>query len=279
VFAWIRRRRVRSGLAHVAPLPPPPWEERYGALHKKLVSYLLDSRDVERIFANGEPLPSGYGIGLDERVVEYPWLFSQVRGGVVLDAGSTLNHEHVLDRFLTRIARLHIMTLAPERVSFPERGVSYVYGDLRDIPYQDGSFDVVAAISTLEHIGMDTRIYGVASAPSADPAAEVRKAVRELLRVLRREGTFLVTVPYGAREDHGWFRQLDRGDVDTLVSCAAPRRAAVSVYRYTRRGWQLSSLDEAAGVSYYDHHADRRIQPDRAAAARAVACLRFGPPG
>ena len=246
-------------------------------MHKGLVSYLLDSRDVERLFADGEQLPSGYGIGFDERVVEYPWLFSQLRGGVVLDAGSTLNHEHVLDRFLPRIARLHVMTLAPERVSFPERGVSYVYGDLRDIPYRDGYFDVVTAVSTLEHVGMDTRIYGVASAPSGDPAGEVQKTVRELLRVLRRGGTFLATVPYGAREDHGWFRQLDRGDVDALMSCAPPRRAAVSVYRYTRRGWQLSSLDEAAGERYHDHHAYRHIPPDRAAAARAVACLRFAP--
>jgi Methyltransferase domain len=76
----------------------------------------------------------------------------------MLDASSTLNQAHVVDRFLPRIERLHIVTLAPEADAFIDRGISYVYEDLRDLPYRDSSFDSVACVSTLEQVDMDIRI-------------------------------------------------------------------------------------------------------------------------
>jgi SAM-dependent methyltransferase len=203
--------------------------------------------------------------------VEYPWLLPRVPCGRVLDAGSALNHAHVLERFLPRLEELDIVTLAPEPYSFDDPRVTYRYADLRDLPYQPGAFDAVVCVSTLEHVGMDTSLYGGSVERADDPDAEVRKALAELLRVLVPGGTLLVTVPYGRREDHGWFRQLDRADLDALF----PVRRTLDVYRYTRAGWQKSTLAEAAGERYHDHHADRTVPPDGAAAARAVACLRL----
>ena len=242
-------------------VPPPPWDEGYWPRHRELVSFLLDSSDVLALFAHGDKLPRGYGVGFDERVVEYPWLASRLPGGKVLDAGSTLNHAHVLERFLPRVDELHVVTLAPEDVAFP--GVSYEYADLRELPYEDGAFDVVVSLSTLEHVGMEQSAYGVDASRADDPGAELRRAVAELRRVGR---TLLATVPYGVAEDHGWFRQLDRAEVESLGG-------EVEVYRYSAEGWQRSSLSEAADECYHDHHADRTVPPDRAAAARAVACL------
>ena len=210
---------------------------------------------------------------MDERVIEYPWLLAREPGGHVLDAGSTLNHEHVLERFLPRCDDLHIVTLAPEPESFPELGIVYSYADVRDLPYPDGSFDTVVAASTLEHVGMDTTAYGAPGARSAEPAAEVDRALSELTRVLAPGGRLLVTVPYGRAEDHGWFRQFGKADVEQIVGHVEWRAATVSVYRYSRDGWQLSDLDEAADETYWDHHADPVVPDDRAAAARAVACL------
>jgi SAM-dependent methyltransferase len=244
-------------------------------LHVEFVSFVLDSPDAAALFARAARLPPGYGVGFDERVVEYPWLQSRLPRGRVLDAGSTLNHAHILDRFLPGLAELHIVTLAPERFSLTEPGLSYAYADLRDLPYPDGYFDAVVSLSTLEHVGMETSAYGVDSPRAEDPAGEVLRAVRELLRVLAPGGSLMVTVPYGVREDHGWFRQLDRTELESIVSAVAPRRAAVDVYRYMREGWQASSLEDAAHERYHDHHADATVPGDRAAAARAVACLRL----
>src|SRR4051812_39028957 len=115
--------------------PPPriPWTPDYTELHRDFVRAALDDDGVIARFRAGARLPRAYGVGLDERVVEYPWLCAHLpAGGRVLDAGSTLNHAHILDRFLTGVASLHIVTLSPEPISFPERGVSYIFADLRE---------------------------------------------------------------------------------------------------------------------------------------------------
>jgi SAM-dependent methyltransferase len=239
---------------------------------------VLQSTDAQQLFANARPLPQGFGIGFDERVIEYPWVLSHLpAGGRVLDAGSTLNHAHVLDAFLPRLEALHILTLTPEAVAFPERSVSYVYGDMRDIPYRDGFFDAIVAISSVEHVGMDNSRYGVRQPRADEPDRALRDAVEELLRVLRPTGTLLMTVPYGRSEDHGWFRQFGRDDAGRLTALFAPRRVHVDVYGYGARGWQRSSLEAATSASYHDHHVDRTTPRDRAAAARAVLCVAIGP--
>lgn len=268
--AWARRRRR-------VVAPRVPWTAEYGARHRAFVERTLDDAQLLERFRRGERLPRRYGIGFDERVVEYPWLLAAAPGGQVLDAGSTLNHEHVLERFLPTCVGLHVVTLAPEAESFPELGVVYAYADVRELPYPDVSFDTVVAASTLEHVGMDTTVYGAPGRRSSEPAEEADQALSELARVLVPGGKLLVTVPYGRAEDHGWFRQFGREDVERVIAHEKWRASTATVYRYSREGWQLSGLDEAADETYWDHHVDPVVPRDRAAAARAVACLVLEP--
>jgi SAM-dependent methyltransferase len=271
---WLKRRRLARTLAVRFPPPERPWTEEYLRSHAELVSWSLDSQDLIEAFADRRALPASFGLGFDERVVEYPWFVSQKPRGRVLDAGSTLNHEHVLVRVLPLTSELHEFTLAPEPESFPQLGVSYVYGDLRSLPYQDGYFDTVVSLSTLEHVGMDTSPYGVDLPHASEPQVEACRALEELLRVVAPGGTILLTLPYGRREDHGWFRQLDSSEIEELVA-VSHRPAAITVYRHGGRGWVRSSLEESAGLRYHDHKAHPETPTDRAAAARAVACVRI----
>lgn len=275
--AWSRRRRLRKTFGDRFTPPPLPWTEDYARRHTELVSFLLGQDDVLALFARDEALPPAYGRGFDERVVEYPWLLAQGPRGRTLDAGSTLNHAHVLDRVLPLVDELRLVTLAAEPVSFPERGVVYDYADLRALAYEDGAFDTVVSLSTLEHVGMDNSSYGVHAPRAADPRAEARRALRELRRVTAPGGRLLLTVPYGEPTDHGWFRQLDRAGLEDLLSAAEPCSAAVAVYRYRPDGWRRSSLDDAADARYWDHHSDPQVPADGAAAARAVACVSIEP--
>lgn len=230
-------------------------------------------RIIDR-FAHAQRLPRGYGVALDERVVEYPWLFAQKPTGRALDAGSTLNHAHILDCFLPTLANLHIVTLAPEAVAFTERGVSYIYADLRDLPIRNAYYDTIVSISTLEHVGMDNARYGVVNPTVKDPRPSLGDAVDELKRVLSPGGVLLVTVPYGVAEDHGWFRQFDRQAIEELVEAIAPRKLEVQTYAYSRVGWQASSLEEARHMRYHDLATTTGQAEDLAAAARAVVCIR-----
>jgi hypothetical protein len=256
--------------------PPPerPWTHEYVDLHRRLVSEVLDDPSLVQSFATGDPLPEGYGVGFDERVVEFPWLFAQGLQGRTLDAGSALNHEHIVERALRFVGELHVVTLEPEELAFTERRVSYVYADLRDLPYKDGFFDTVVCLSTIEHVGMENTRYGVDELRADDPAREMSRAIAELARV--SAGPILLSVPYGRREDHGWFRQFDRADVETLLD-AAGGRTSVTVFSYSADGWQLSDLEGAADASYRDFTADPTPVDDLAAAARAVACIGIRP--
>jgi SAM-dependent methyltransferase len=255
--------------------PPParPWTEEYVASHRALVGAAIDDEALRGAAAAGGPLPDGYAVGFDERTVEYPWMFGQGLGGRVLDAGSTFNHTHIVERALPRLDALTIVTLAPEPHQFLDRGVSYLFADLRDLPFRDGWFDLVVSLSTLEHVGKDNEVYGAEGPTAADPDAEVAKAARELRRVTRPGGRILLSVPYGRREDHGWFRQFDAEDLDRLVAAFEAPRSAVSLFRYDGSGWRASTPEEAAGLAYRDYAADPSPVADHAAAARGVACV------
>jgi len=252
--------------------PEVPWTEEYVRTHAAFVSAILDNPNLLELFALGLPLPPSYGVGFDERVIEYPWLFARRPTGRVLDAGSTLNHLHILDRILPLVDSLDIVTLAPE-ATFSRRQVSYVYADLRDLPFESGQYDTIVSLSTLEHVGMDNARFGAPGPRAEDPNAERRRVIGELRRVLRPNGRFLGTVPYGRFEDHGWFQQLDASRLNELLEPFDAQACAVSVYAYDKRGWERSSIRSAAQARYHDFTVTGQAAKDRAPAARAVACI------
>jgi SAM-dependent methyltransferase len=257
------------------PEPGRPFGARYLRNHRRFLAASLADSDLIECFRDNVSLPPGYGVGFDERVVELPWLLSRSPNGRALDAGSSLNHGHVLDHVLPLVDALYSCTLAPEPHSFNDRGVSYVYADLRELPFRDGWFDTVVSVSTLEHVGMDVERWGARTAPAPDPRSAVHAAVDELRRVTRPGGRLLLTVPYGRREDHGWLRQFDHEDISQLASVAAPNGSDIAVFAYDRRGWRRSTLEDAAGARYQkgNRPADDPATEDLAPAARAVACI------
>ena len=265
---------ARGRLADRFPPPALPWTPVYAETHRQFVATALTDEEVLRAFRERRELPESYGVGLDERVVELPWLLANEPRGRVLDAGSALNHAHVLDPCLPLFDALTIVTLEPEPLSFPERRISYVYADLRELPFRDGVFDTVACISTLEHVGMDNALYGSSAPRAADPESEMRRALAELRRVVTPHARLLITVPYGARYDAGGFRQFDEADVGSLLGALNARDVELTVYRYTAEGWRLSDLRDAARSAYRDFLRDPTPVEDLAAAARAVACIR-----
>lgn len=262
-------RRLGRRWARRFPPGEGPGTLAYDATHRALIRALLDDAEWQSIFAAGEALPAGLGAGYDERAVEYPWLFSRGIRGRVLDAGSVLNHRHILERVLADVDDLTITTLAPEPMSFTSLGVSYLYADLRELPLRDDWFDEVVCLSTLEHVGMDNTIYGTDAPRAADPTEEAAQALRELLRVSRPGGRVHLSLPFGRREDHGWFRQFDRADVDALFDRAGVIRSAETVFAHSPDGWHRVTAPEASDYAY---HAGPGRADDLAVAARAVLC-------
>jgi SAM-dependent methyltransferase len=253
--------------------PEVPWTPEYIERHRDFVTRALDDPALLLRFRGRRELPAGYGVGFDERVVEFPWTVTRDLGGRVLDAGSTLNHPHVLARVRPHVDELHIVTLAPEQQAFPFLDISYLYADLRALPLQDATYDRIVSVSTLEHVGMDNSQYGAAEEPSADAGTAAVTAMRELRRVLRPGGVLYLTVPFGVREDLGWQRIFDMEALDALVEAFGPRSEQREFFRYSETGWQRCDAAEAADAGYHNHFANPAPAPDRAAAARAIACV------
>jgi SAM-dependent methyltransferase len=283
--------RRSGGLFGVAPAPQwkpekSPWTPGYETAKDRLITKTLADPALVSSFRAGSELPKGHGIGIDERCVEYPWALSRLEIGAqrILDAGSVLNHEILVDSPLLRDRALHILTLAPESNCFWSRGISYIYASLLDIPTRNDYYDAVVCLSTLEHVGFDNFVFTGSHEPARPD--EFLLAMREVRRVLKPGGVLLLSVPFGARQDFGAFRQFDLGLVTAAIDAFAPaREVRQRFYRYTVDGWNLSTAAACGDSRYVDWVAEawqgkpwpepRRVESDFAAAARAVACVEF----
>jgi SAM-dependent methyltransferase len=251
--------------------PPEPWSHEYNAAHAAFVGRALDDAKVVGAIAAGAPLPAGWGVGFDERVVEFPWLAGRGPAGTVLDAGSTLNHDYVLRRLRPQMDALHIVTLAPEERAFPKLGISYLFADLRELPMHDDVYDQVISLSTLEHVGLDLGHFGADVDLAEDPQSACLDAVDELRRVLRPGGAALLTVPVGRPERFGWVRSLSLDELDAVVERFEPVEVDVTYFRHDG-GWQRAGREEVADARYRDHLAGEEPR-GRVVAAEAVACV------
>ncbi|MEX2178842.1 MAG: class I SAM-dependent methyltransferase [Gemmatimonadaceae bacterium] len=222
--------------------------------------------------------------GLDERVVEFPWIFDRMaaldhpggRGGV-LDAGSIMNHRPIL-RWWNNAGRspLSIVTLAHEGAAHVSNTVRYEFADLRHLPYRDEWFSAVLCISTLEHVGLDNTAYGAAvAAGGADPGTASVQALRELRRVSAHGASLLLSVPFGARSNRGWFRIFDADDLRQVIDGSGWTHARSRFFRATKDGWRECGQDDV-GDAGYNERARRgglRTAPPFVAAAEAIALV------
>ena len=219
--------------------------------------------------------------GIDERVVEYAWAFERVaalrtKDSRVLDAGSVLNYPRVLRAWRSAgFPPVSIVTLKYEGAADVSDGVRYEFADLRKLPYRDEWFEVVLSLSTLEHVGLDNTIYGAAAESARDADAEVTRALGELHRVTAPSGTLLLSVPFGARSNRGWFRILDAGDLDILARAPGWTNARVRYFRCTREGWRECAADDAKSAGYNEplNRPGQQTAPAWVSGAEAVALL------
>ncbi|MFH1478589.1 MAG: methyltransferase domain-containing protein [Candidatus Omnitrophota bacterium] len=277
---YIAQKIRQKDLAAYIKKGKKPWSRGYTPSKFDFIVETLNNEDLMELFFSSGHLPNGYGHGYDERVIEYPWVFSRlgIEKTRLLDAGSVLNFKEIIEMPKLSNKNITIFTLAPELNAFLDKGISYNYGDLRELPFRDNWFDEICSISTLGHVGMDNRIY-TRKNTAGKVGLEAEKAVKELIRVLRPGGKFLASVVFGKHQLIEWngtpFAEQFNGLLlkDLLRSFSSCASIFISFYRYKKNGWDISTEEGCRDVEYFNIHTTRSFDSDYAAAARAVALI------
>ena len=135
-----------------------------------------------RFFGRGSDL-----FQVPERIVEYPFA---VEMAMRLPKGSTVAvfgcHGDLLTTLLPTLG-LDTHGLDVKDFRLPWKGFTFHKEDARKTSFPDAHFDAVFAVSTVEHIGLF----------DADDTGD-QKAAREMCRILKPGGLFVLTVPYAA---------------------------------------------------------------------------------
>lgn len=148
---------------------------------------------------------------VNERIIEVPFVLQSLaglaRGSRVLDLGCT---ESALP--------LHLACLGYQVTGFDFRDYPYrhpnlkfVSGDLTKLPFADGEFDAVVAVSTIEHVGI-----GFYQDPQEVAAAD-KRGIAQARRVLKPGGIFVLTVPFGQKTVSTHQRVYDAGALTELL--------------------------------------------------------------
>ncbi|MFC1613124.1 DUF268 domain-containing protein [Patescibacteria group bacterium] len=127
-----------------------------------------------------------------DRYIEYPWMLENIdiTEGKLLDIGSTICEK--LSCSLAESIEINCLNLNDVRFKNPD--IKFIKGDIRKTDFPENHFDCITCISTLEHIGVAGRYHS-----DNDPEGDL-KAMTEIKKILKSDGTLLITVPYGIKD-------------------------------------------------------------------------------
>jgi len=148
---------------------------------------------------------------LNERIIEIPFVIDALAGmaktSKVLDLGCM---ESVLPMFMAGLG-FQVTGFDFRQYPYNVPNFKFVQGSILDLPFENGAYDVVTCVSTIEHIGI-----GFYSDPKDNLSADV-KGMLEIKRVLRPEGRLILTVPFGKAFVNDQQRVYDQQGLDKLL--------------------------------------------------------------
>ena len=258
-----------------------PWSRGYNEHKHFEINSAISNAQVLEAFRNGKA-PENFGVGVDERIFEYTWIFSRLDDDdkKMLDAGSTFNYKYLLEHSAIVNREVTIFTFYPEVPSFKnKKGKQYVYGDLRKMELRSEAYDLVVSQSTIEHIDMDNNIYGYDISKNDDvnlKSYDYLLAVKEMLRVMKPNGKLLLTFPFGIFKNYGFFQQFDNEMVDKLTDLLDDAGSYTVEYGlYKSEGWNFAKQAECSKSLSFNPHTGQDQGTDGAAHCRSVCLIEF----
>lgn len=175
---------------------------------------------------------------VNERIFERPFVFLNLppleRNIKVLDVGCSFN------TLSLEMASMGYKVWGIDLIEYPFQhpNLEFIKADITAMPLSENFFDVVVAVSVIEHIGIGH--YGDPLYESGD-----HKALKEIYRVSKTGGKFILTVPYGKKMVvENFFRIYDEDELRRLLNDFKIEK----ILYFARAGkvWSSVSREEAA---------------------------------
>jgi SAM-dependent methyltransferase len=189
-----------------------------------------------------------------ERIVEYPYVFESLRDlpreAKILEVGcalSTLSIE--LSALGFRVVGIDLFQYKGVHPNF-----DFVRGSILSSPLESDLFDVIIGVSTVEHIGLYGFLY-----PATDNNGDMR-AIDQMARMLRSNGSIVLTVPYGIPFTSANYRVYNLARIKRVIGSLQIEDFQTFVFDNGR--WKQRPEDEASKVSSFP-------------GTYAVACMRL----
>lgn len=206
-----------------------------------------------------------YGSGDTERAIEIPWTLACISESDqrVLDVG----YAFAEDRYLKELVNLNIPELYGVDYVLTEDGYPKIIKKQADLKISSGFpaefFDLILAVSVIEHIGHNNDIYFKEAEFQKDFDGDIN-ALRNLTFSLKKGGKVAITVPYGRKVDYGWFVHYDRDFLQRLINSSGCELLKKDLFIYKNGGWFYSTEEELEDIEY---------KSNEAPAAAGLACI------
>ena len=140
-----------------------------------------------------ETLPSN----IPDRMIEYPFVLRELylEKGRILDVGCTSPYNILPLILADQGFDVYGMDLREFKIRHPN--FTFVKGSIEKNRFPSSYFDGIIAVSTIEHIGLKGR-YTAEQDTTGD-----RKAILEMIRIMKEDGIILLTVPFGKAKISG----------------------------------------------------------------------------
>ncbi len=182
-----------------------------------------------------------YGNVISERIVEYTLVVANLKyepslRTKILDIGSYYSNLPL--QLASMGYAVTAIDLADYQLTHPY--FKFIKGDITNHPFKKNSFDIVTCVSTLEHIGV-----GYYTGDKKNLANDMT-TVNVIHSILKKEGRFLLTVPFGVKTVNSLQRVYDWESLKELLSDFKIEKAYF--YKDQKEKWLKVSKEQAAKV-------------------------------